>query len=561
VSSSAQSRTKPASPTAAAPAVPALLQRKCACGGIPGVEGECSECQKKKLQRKPQSGGAVPAVPSIVHDVLRSPGQSLDPEARALLEPRFGHDFSRVRVHIDARAAESARAVDALAYTVGRDVVFGSGQYSPGTGEGRRLLAHELTHVVQQRGTAGLVPGDLRIDPSMAGEAEAEAAAHAVGGTGVAVSAGQAAAIQRTKERRSPGETTDAGAGPAAEPTASEAPSDSDEGFLDWLRRLLLEVIRVLGQLGTMPDPLPREAAPAGLPTGCATFGTRADLDVRKAHWDGIVGSMAVPDVISWIIGVTAPPSTAATEARRQIDCLMAAIQASASTPGSSLSLPPQSQRIQSPRRSFSQQEGIWNRKFQFRGDPFDRVTGHARDVCGSLLLPSEIRWDPSNGSHRACWGVPPASGATAVSLPSGARSLTDDERQQEILQASSAPGISRHHWGTDFDLFDPDLGPENWQAGQRFANEYAWLMSNAATYGFIQSFTPMSTFMTTGYIEERWHWSYWPIAQTLLEFARAHQSDINTELMRRWGSQPQFSFIRRHWREFMFNVNQTPRL
>ncbi len=337
-----------------------------------------------------------------------------------------------------------------------------------------------------------------------------------------------------------------------AEPVAAETPADSDEGFLDWLLRLLNEVIRVLGQLETMPDPLPREAAPAGLPTGCTTFATRADLDIRKAHWDGIVGSMAVPDVISWIIGVTAPPSTAATEARQQIDCLMAAIQASASTPGSRLSLPPQSQRIQSPRRSFSQQEGIWNRKFQFRGDPFDRISGHARDVCGSLLLPSQTRWDPSNSSHRICWGVDASPGAPH---------LTVDERQQEILQASSAPGISRHHWGTDFDLFDPDLGPANWQAGHRFANEYAWLMSNAATYGFIQSFTPMSTFMTTGYIEERWHWSYWPIAQALLEFARAHQSDINTELMRRWGSQPQFSFIRRHWREFMFNVNQTPRL
>jgi hypothetical protein len=90
---------------------------------------------------------------SAVNDVLRSPGQPLDARARAALEPRFGHDFSRVRVHTDARAAESARSIDALAYTVGRDIVFKAGQYAPGTTEGQRLLAHELTHVIQQAGS------------------------------------------------------------------------------------------------------------------------------------------------------------------------------------------------------------------------------------------------------------------------------------------------------------------------------------------------------------------------------------------------------------------------
>src|SRR5690348_10689940 len=66
------------------------------------------------------------------------------------MESRFGQDFSQVRVHTDTKAAESARAVNALAYTVGQDVVFGEGQYTPGTQEGKSLLAHELTHVVQQ---------------------------------------------------------------------------------------------------------------------------------------------------------------------------------------------------------------------------------------------------------------------------------------------------------------------------------------------------------------------------------------------------------------------------
>jgi hypothetical protein len=100
--------------------------------------------------------------PPIVYDVLRSSGQELDSTSRSLLEPRFGHDFSRVRVHADARAAESAEAVGANAYTVGRHVVFGAGQYAPGSRTGQRLLAHELAHVTQQA-AATETPGQIKV--------------------------------------------------------------------------------------------------------------------------------------------------------------------------------------------------------------------------------------------------------------------------------------------------------------------------------------------------------------------------------------------------------------
>ncbi|HWQ48747.1 MAG TPA: DUF4157 domain-containing protein [Methanosarcina sp.] len=85
-----------------------------------------------------------------IHDVLRSSGQSLDTQTRSFFEFRLGYDFSDVRVHTDGKAAESARAVDALAYTVGKDIVFKERKYAPETVTGRQLLAHELTHVVQQ---------------------------------------------------------------------------------------------------------------------------------------------------------------------------------------------------------------------------------------------------------------------------------------------------------------------------------------------------------------------------------------------------------------------------
>ena len=90
-------------------------------------------------------------VPSSIHEVLHSPGQPLDGDTRDSMETRFGYDLSHVRVHTDPRAADSARAVNAAAYTVGRDVVFGQGSFDPASHEGRHRLAHELVHVQQQR--------------------------------------------------------------------------------------------------------------------------------------------------------------------------------------------------------------------------------------------------------------------------------------------------------------------------------------------------------------------------------------------------------------------------
>jgi hypothetical protein len=233
-----------------------LLQRKCACGGTPGVDGECAECRAKRLGSQRQVNDQ--AMPPIVHEVLRSPGQPLDASTRAFMEPRFGHDFSQVRVHTgapqglrasltvnqpgdeyeqeadrvaeqimrmpephaslreqtystqpimhlspltpgpspiwgensgvppvvydvlcssgqpldvatraffeprfghdfgevrvhtDAKAAESAHAVNALAYTTGTHIVFGAGGLAGSGPDRERLLAHELAHVVQQ---------------------------------------------------------------------------------------------------------------------------------------------------------------------------------------------------------------------------------------------------------------------------------------------------------------------------------------------------------------------------------------------------------------------------
>jgi hypothetical protein len=142
------------------------LQRACACGGAcPKCETKLSGREDVGLQMKSVHARDTSevAAPPIVHEVLASPGQPLDPATRAFMEPRFGHDFSRVRVHADQRAAQSADAVAAHAYTVGADVVFGAGRYAPQSGGGQRLLAHELAHVVQQQ-NGGATPSLQRFE-------------------------------------------------------------------------------------------------------------------------------------------------------------------------------------------------------------------------------------------------------------------------------------------------------------------------------------------------------------------------------------------------------------
>jgi hypothetical protein len=191
-----------------APAVPlrlgqsGMLQRKCACGGAAGMSGECEECSKKKrfslqtklkvnepgdiyeqeadrvadqvtatsahhavsgapahIQRFSGQSNGPHAVPASVDQALASPGRPLEPALQQDMEQRFHYDFSQVRVHAGKAAEQSAREVNASAYTVGHAIVFGEGRFAPGTHQGRRLIAHELTHVVQQSGADGIRVG------------------------------------------------------------------------------------------------------------------------------------------------------------------------------------------------------------------------------------------------------------------------------------------------------------------------------------------------------------------------------------------------------------------
>lgn len=137
--------------------------------GAPGVRVQrtCAACEEGDeghvLQPKAESSSSLAnnnagTAPPSVREALSSAGQSLTPETRAFFEPRFGRDLSEVRVYTGGAAEQSARDVRAHAYTVGHNIVFGLGRFAPGTHAGRRLIAHELTHVVQQSGSYGISP-------------------------------------------------------------------------------------------------------------------------------------------------------------------------------------------------------------------------------------------------------------------------------------------------------------------------------------------------------------------------------------------------------------------
>ncbi len=135
-------------------------QRRCSCGGVNGHGGKCAACRARELAARSRSASVSPS----------GGGRPLEAATRATLERRFGHDFGRIRVHDDERAARSADALGTRAYALGSQIVFGRGAYAPGTATGRRVLAHEIAHTIQQRDGAS---GGSSYTAALEGEATA----------------------------------------------------------------------------------------------------------------------------------------------------------------------------------------------------------------------------------------------------------------------------------------------------------------------------------------------------------------------------------------------------
>lgn len=372
------------------------------------------------------------------------------------------------------------------------------------------------------------------------------------------------------------------------------------------------------GRTPPSAQPAPsRQATPSPAVPSCLSFRSQSDLDRRKNHWRRFINSRAgaspFTQVVQWIIGVTQPPQAVRDEVTNQRNCLFTAITATRPR----LPAPSVVGRSGDGYRSFQDQQTIWQNKFTFDWSiqPFDRITSAARSKCGTLIRRGEDQWNPRNMCHRVCWGVTtpgtlpqgtsssgaaapacpaicpaPGTSCAAPPMPAGASNLTPAEREMEILQASSAPGVSRHHWGTDFDL--NSVSATQWAGA--VAPLYDWLAGTpgtagsgrtggqAATFGFIQSFTSASGGYGTGYMDEPWHWSYFPVAQALLDWinvrtpppssgggtagcqpatglmnACSPHDAVEAALNAQWGSGHQFDFIRSHWSDFMSHVGQ----
>lgn len=276
----------------------------------------------------------------------------------------------------------------------------------------------------------------------------------------------------------------------------------------------------------------------------CQAFQHANALQQRATFWQDQFASMPKRTVVGWIIGINNPMLAAKTEAQQQLDCLLKVI-----ADDIQVKLP-HGANVYSGLRSYNRQSRIWERKFFFEGRPFDRVSASARSLCSAHLTEDDILWDPRNMRHRLCW-LGQVRQTKAI--------LSIDQRQAEILQASSAPGISRHHWGTDFDIFDSAMNPKNWQDGGHLRGAYNWLNKNASTYGFFQPYDADQLQRQPSYMEEGWHWSYYPVAHALLDYAKKNKTFLARMLSNRWRNKPQYQYIMQHWQDFMFNINGNP--
>lgn len=314
--------------------------------------------------------------------------------------------------------------------------------------------------------------------------------------------------------------------------------------------------------------------------SSCLNFVDETAVRYRSQMWARAIHAIgtAEPDyVFDWMIGAADPPPSVLEESQRQKDCMLEAMVAEAAKAESSLTIDwgdrrssssemqavalrfktrPQFRRsmirtiTRSHYRDAKSQGWIWKRKFDFRSNSFNRISEAAGAKCN---LTAGHSWKPDRSRHKNCWRS----------------KLTDEEREQEILVASSAPGISRHHWGTEFDLFS--LNPMNFVKGAKMHDEYLWMRKNAVHWGFFQTYSSARRAERPGYMDERWHWSYYPIAHALLEFGQAHEGSLDGALNQQWDSLETrwnrrrrnpvayFSYVRSNWRHFVFNVD--PRL
>ncbi|MEU1854416.1 D-alanyl-D-alanine carboxypeptidase family protein [Streptomyces sp. NPDC019990] len=266
------------------------------------------------------------------------------------------------------------------------------------------------------------------------------------------------------------------------------------------------------------------------------TYRSQGDIDHRKWAVAKVLRSAEPTAVAAWIIGTGAAPGELKAEMDAQVDALADAAAEGVGVARGSV--------VVSWVRAASVQRQIWDRKYDFLrtgsggAGTFGIITDDLRAKYRAQLG-TDPQWDPDQDAHREVWAA-----------------LTPDERQIEILRTSTAPGVSRHHLGSDADFFDTT--PQNWADGGPEAANYAWMRTHAAHYGFLQTYTAETAKASPAISEERWHWSYAPVSEAVLDYVRADESLIEGALDQLWSYDPaRYTYIKAHWREYMFHVNE----
>jgi hypothetical protein len=236
-----------------------------------GIQRKCAACEEEEetqaVQRKTASATTTFAceAPPSVHQTLRSPGRPLDDDTRTYFEDRFGFDFSSIRVHTDGAAAASAASIGAAAYTAGADIAFAAGRFQPATFAGRRLLAHELTHFVQQ------------LTPNRAG----------------------AFSQSPIVRRQADSDAFKQGYQDALRGEASHPGPLNDEGMADYERGY--EKGRSESMPGPVAAPGPSQPGASGAPAPCTTAFTRAN------SFQELIGLVRAAEAALSSAGITSP--------------------------------------------------------------------------------------------------------------------------------------------------------------------------------------------------------------------------------------------------------------
>ena len=306
----------------------------------------------------------------------------------------------------------------------------------------------------------------------------------------------------------------------------------------------------------------------------CLEFPEGKHLLGRQRRWLGAIRQLSETHpgaLYGWLLGAESPPSAARAEALRQRNCMLdglvddsidrSELFVDINLDGGSQEPRAEQRRLaksyledsarrramrnrwtKSHYRSALSQARIWRRKFLFFGDAFNEISEEAARRC---RLDAGAPWRPNHERHEYCWE----------------EVLTASDKVREILSASSAPGLSRHHWGTEFDLFS--LSPRSFEKPAKRHDEYQWMQRNALGFGFFQSYRNH----TGTYMEERWHWSYYPIAQALTRFASNHREEVERRLHALWDGFARrfnrgrasralfFAHIRKNWAPYMLDV------